>query len=184
MGAVMKGISINLLPEIEVSVRKQTQKNQLIKTISISTLLLLFFLSSLILTLRVLQTRTITRIQSEAFASEQQIEGLKDKESILVLLKDRLDQIEKISGVPSKQREMYEQVVNKLPASISYSAIAIDAGGNLSLAVVAPSQAELTNLFKVLESEETFEKVANISVESLSRGKDNSYRASLEISSK
>lgn len=180
----MKGISINLLPEIEVSVRKQYQKSQLIKTISISTLLFLFFLSSLILTLRVLQTRTIAHIQSEAFASEQQIEQLKDKESILVLLKNRLDQIEKISGVPSRQRDMYEQVVSNLPPTISYSSLAIDSSGNLSLSVVAPTQTDLANLFKVLESEETLSKVASISVDSLSRGKDNSYRVSLGVSSK
>lgn len=179
----MKGISINLLPTENTLIQKKSLKAWRIKLFSIVFLLVMFFLSSLTITLRVLQAQTMTKLQISAQASEEEISNLRDRESTLVLLKDRLDQIEKIKALPSKQKDIYMLVVGKL-FSANVSAISIDNMGNLILSTTASDTTDLTKLLASLNNEENFEKIAEVGVDSLSRGRDGVYRMSLKIKAK
>lgn len=179
----MKGISINLLPTETTVLQQKSLKARKIKLLSVVSLLVLFFLASLTVTLRILQTQTISRLQVSAKASEEEISSLRDKESTLVLLKDRLDQIEKIKALPSKQKDIYMLVVGKL-FSANVSSVSIDNLGNLTLSTVASDTTALTNLLTILSNDENFEKIAEVSVDSLSRGRDSVYRMSLKITAR
>ena len=69
-------------------------------------------------------------------------------------------------------------------ATIAVSAISLDAGGNLSISTISENNQALERLLADLTSEESFNKIGAISVESLSRGRDGTYRISLKMTSK
>lgn len=180
----MKGISINLLPTEATNQQKEVSKAKKVKIFSIVFLLLMFFLASVLITLRILQTQTISKLQVQAKSSEATVSSFRDKESTLVLLKNRLELIEGIKSAPSKQKTVYDTLSKKLPPSISLSAVTLDSGGNLSISTTTANSDELTRMLSDLASEESFSSIANISVDSLSRGRDGSYRVSLKLTSK
>lgn len=180
----MKGISINLLPTENTILQRKLSRVRQVKIISIAFLLMLFFLSSVLITLRILQTQEVARVQTQAQASEGQISNFRDKESTLVLLKDRLTVISRIKSAPSKQKKVYDSFTEQLPPSIEVSAVSLDSAGNLNVSTISPDSRSLTNFLADLTSEESFEKIASVSVESLSRGRDGSYRISLRLVSK
>lgn len=179
----MKGISLNLLPTETTVLQRRTLKASRIKLLSVVFLLLMFFLTSLTVTFRILQIQTINKLQVSVKASEEEISNLRDRESTLVLLKDRLDQIEKIKALPSKQKDMYMLVVGKL-FSTNVSSVSLDSLGNLTLSTTASNTENLTNLLALLNNEENFEKIAEIKVDSLSRSRDGVYRMSLKVTAK
>ena len=180
----MKGISINLLPQEAAVSQIKAGRTRKVKILSIVFLMLLFFLASVLVTLRILQNQTISKLQVQAQTSEGQISELKDKESTLVLLKNRLDLSSQYRSVPSKQKNVYDAVSSKLPPSIAVSAISLDTVGNLSISTVSEDSQALERLLADLTSEESFNKIGAISVESLSRGRDGTYRISLKMTSK
>lgn len=180
----MKGISINLLPPEATISQNKASRTRKVKILSIVFLMLMFFLASTLVTLRILQTQAISKLQVQAETSEGKISDLRDKESTLVLLKNRLDLIAQYRALPSKQKNVFDAVSDRLPSSVSLSAISLDTGGNLSISTSVPNSDALTRLLEELTTEESFEKIANISVEALSRGRDGTYRISLKLASK
>jgi len=180
----MKGISINLLPQEATISQRKAGRTRRANVLSIVFLMLMFFLASVLVTLRILQNQTISKLQVEAQTSEGQISELRDKESTLVLLKNRLDLISQYRSIPSKQKNVYDAVSSKLPPSITVSAISLDTGGNLSISTISQDSQALQSLLADLTSEESFSKIGSISVESLSRGRDGTYRISLKLTSK
>ena len=176
----MKGISINLLPTETTTLRKQVAVVKKIRFFSIIFLLMMFFLASLLITLRVFQTQTIGRFQAEAQTSEEQIVLLRERESTLILLKDRLDQIAVIESLPSKPREMYELFMEKL-GTANISSISIDSNGDLSLSASVSDAVGLTNMLTTLTTNENFNKITSVNLDSLSRGKDGTYKFSLKL---
>ena len=144
-------------------------------------LLTMFFLASLVVTLRILQASNLNRVNIKAQEEENKISGLRDKESTLVLLKNRLELISKLTANPSKQKLIYDLVVGEIPSSVNVSSISLDSSGNLSLSAAVPDYNSLSALFSSLSSDATFKEIAGINVESLSRGRDGLYRVSLKL---
>jgi hypothetical protein len=179
----MERISINLLPQETAISERRAERLKTVKLVSISTLLVLFLFTSLLVTLRILQTRNINNIKVAASASEQKITQNKGKESSLVLLKDRLGIIDKLSA-PSKQSIIYNSVVSKIPPSVSIVSVGVDSVGNLAISAATQEHLSLISFFETMTSDEVFKQIAQVKVDSLSKGRDEVYRASLKFIAK
>lgn len=177
----MSKISINLLPIENAVLTEQTRRKKLIQTVSVTLLLIMFFLASLVVTLRLLQTRNLNQVNTLSQVGESRIGGLRERESTLVLLKDRLGLIAKLTEHPSKQKLIYDLVIGKIPSSVNISSVSLDSTGNLSLSAVAPDYNSLSALFSFLSSDANFKEIIGINVESLSRGRDGFYRVNLKL---
>lgn len=175
-------ISINLLPpEIKTQALKQA-KFYKIQAIGVAIILVMTFLASLTLALRILQNRNISLHQAKVAQAEQQASDLKGIQASLLVLRSRLTVIGQYLGVLSKQTSMYQLIERLIPSSVAVNGISVDNTGGVSLTVLVPDAVSLDNLVDNLTAKETNEgKISQISIENLSRGKDNLFRISLKI---
>jgi|SRR3990167_2545393 len=180
----MNTISINLLPVDSAQKQKRQRKFRLVQLVSTGILLVLIFLASGAVSLRILQTQNIKKIQNQVEASESSIVSQKDKESGLLVLKSRLDIISKYIGKVSKQVSNYNFISEKTTASINVSSISVDSTGTILISVLATNGQVIDNFIESLLSEEAAAIFSKVEIESLSRGRDASYRASIKLVSK
>lgn len=185
MATKKKGIFINLLPPEFLSEEIKMAKFYKIQTIGVIVILVMIFLSSLTVSLRILQSHNIAQIQTKLSSIESRIEGSKDKQASLFVLKNRLATINKYLGQPSKQNQMYELLNKLLPSSITLSSLSIDRNGDLLITAISSDSVGLDNFITSLSTSETNEeKIDKVSVDSFNRGRDGIYRVGLKISSK
>lgn len=178
----MAKISINLLPlEFKIEENKRT-KFYKIQSIGIAIILLMIFLSSLTVALRILQSQKISQIQKSLSQTEQKISGFKETQASLLLLKNRLTTINQYLGVPSKQSQLYKLITDLLPSSVNINSISINKSGEISAVALTDNEEVLDQLIADLTSTKKNEnKISSISIENLSRGRDGTYRFSFKI---
>lgn len=180
----MTKISINLLPVEFTQAQVKRAKFYKIQTIGVAIVLLMIFLASVTLALRILQSRSIGQIQSQLTQSEGRVSDLKDRQISLLLLKNRLTVINQYLGTPSKQTSIFKLLDKLLPQSLLVSSFSVDKSGDASLSAVAPDTASLEILITNLTTKESSEgKISQVAIESLNRGRDGLYRLSLKIKS-
>jgi hypothetical protein len=173
--------SINLLPE-EFSVKqKEQQKFNTVQTFSVVGVLVLVFLASVVVVLRLLQSQKIDKLQSDTQLIESKVSDFKGKEASLFVLKNRLTNVSQILKQPSKQVDNYYLVAKIIPSGVLISSISVDRFGSVSLALLCPNQKLLEQLLAGLTSPTAFKTFNQIEVESLTRGKDGFYRANLKV---
>lgn len=178
----MAKISINLLPPEIMAQELKKVKFYRIQFAGIAIVLLMVFLTSLTLALRVLQSQSLVIVQRTLAQEEQKILDLKDTQASLLLLKNRLNVIDQYYGKSSKQSSMYKLLDKLIPVSILINAITIDKNGGVVLLITAPDALILDNLISNLTSEETNEgRISQVSIETLNRGRDGYYRVSFKI---
>ncbi len=181
----MAKIAINLLPPEYGAQSLKEAKFYKIQAIGVATLLLMIFLASLTVFLRILQSQNITQVQNKLTASEQKISDLKNTQASLLLLKNRLTTINQYFGVPSKQTEMYKLITALLPATVSVSYISVEKTGEVLILAIAPDGNSLDSLITNLTTEESNQdKISQVSLEGINRGRDGIYRLSMKIKSK
>ena len=177
-------ITVNLLPPEFLTDELKRAKFFKIQKVGIGVILLMIFLSSLTVALRILQSQSISRIQDRITTVEQKVLNLKDKQASLVLIKNRLTTINQYLGKESKQAEIYSFLENILPASISITSMSIDKLGNVVMVATIGDTETLDNIITTLTNKETNEgKIRSVSIESLNRGRDSLYRLSLKLES-
>lgn len=181
----MSKVTINLLPqEFRIEELKRT-KFYKIQSIGVGIILLLIFLSSLIIVLRILQSQSFSQIQSKLAVEEQKITELKTTQASLLLIKDRLVAINQYLGIASKQVQMYELINKLVPSSIFVNSISVDKSGNILLLATSNDAASIDDLInKLVSSEEASGKITSVAMEGLSRGRDGIYRLSIKINTK
>lgn len=181
----MTKIAINLLP---LEFREQDIKNAKfykVQIFGVVTILLIVFLSSLAVALRILQSKNITQIQGKVAASEQKISDFKTTQASLFLLKNRITAINQYLGTPSSQVQIYNLINKLLPESVSLNSISVDKSGEVLMLLVAPDADSLDSLVTRLTSKEINEdKIKQVSMESINRGRDGVYRLSIKIKPK
>ncbi len=175
-------ISIDLLPiEFKADEIKKA-KFYKIQILGVAVILLIIFLSSLTVALKILQTQNISQAEAKLDKIQQQVGGLKDTQSSLVILKDRLTAINQYLGVPSRQVQVYKLIYQLLPASVSVNSISIDKVGEvLVLATVSDASVIDQIINNMLSAEISEGKISQVKVETLSRGRDGIYRLSLKV---
>lgn len=181
----MSQIAINLLPaEFREQELKKTKFYKL-QSVGIGIIMLMVFLSSLTVALRVLQSQNISQIQKQVAASEQKISDLKTTQGSIILLKDRLTAINQYLGNPSEQSQMYKLVSDLLPSGVSISSVSVGKAGDILLFVSTKDSSTLDQFITNLTSKEkNQDKISQVSLETLSRGRDEIYRVNFKITAK
>ncbi len=181
----MSQISINLLPiEFKEQELKRT-KFYKIQALGIGIVMLMVFLSSLTVALRILQSQNISQIQKKVAASEQKVSDYKTTQGSLILLKDRLTAISQYLGNPSKQSQSYKLISELLPPTISIGSVSIGKEGEILLFVATKDSNSMDTFITNLTSKEkNQDKISQVSLDTLSRGRDGIYKASFKIKTK
>lgn len=175
-------ISINLLPPEFLAEDLKRVKFVKIQTIGIGIVLIMIFLASLTVALRILQSYSISQIQDKLGSVEEKVSGLKSRQASLVLLKNRLTTIDKYLGEPSIQSSMYTLLDKLIPQSVAITALSVDKAGDTTIVAVVPDSTTLDNLMlNLLSSDRNEGKIKQVAIESLNRGRDGVYRLSLKI---
>lgn len=181
----MANISINLLPiEFKQEEFKRT-KFYKVQTIGVAIILVMTFLASLTVALRIIQSQKISQTKSRLSQAEEKVSNLKTVQASLVLLKDRLTAIDQYLGFPSQQTQMHQLVSELLPANANVSSISVDSGGEAIILVTVSDSSSLEFLINNLTSRDKNQgKISQVSLENINRGRDGVYRINLKIKPK
>lgn len=175
-------ISINLLPAEFLAEELRRVKFIKVQIIGIGVVLLMIFLASLTVALRILQSYNISQVQNKLGQVEEKVSSLKNKQASLILLKNRLSTIDTYLGTPSIQNTMYTLLERLIPQSIVVTSLSVDKEGNTTIITVVPDAQTLDNLMSNLISPDINEgKIKQVSIESLNRGRGGVYRLSFKI---
>ena len=178
-------ISINLLPPELITKELKKANFYKIQFAGIVVILVMVFLASLTVVLRILQSRSIKTVQARVTQAQQRISDLKDTQVALLLLKSRLGVIVNYLGVSSNQTIMYRLIGNLVPAGVTINSIGVGKTGEVTLTALAPDTPSLDDLInKLTVSESNEERISLVAVDSLNRGRDGLYRVSLTIKPK
>lgn len=177
-------ISINLLPAEYTGLLKEYTKFYKIQTISIILILVLIFLSSITVALRLFQSQRIKIAQANLEDVTTKVTQQKPKESSLTVLKSRLSTIDQISSLPSKQREMYNLVSSLLPPSLNISNVSVDKSGGMLLSIISQDFSNIDSFITQLTTDPSQNKINQVIIEGLSRSRDGTYRGNLKIIAK
>ncbi|MCL5784720.1 MAG: hypothetical protein M1142_05200 [Patescibacteria group bacterium] len=181
----MAKISINLLPPEIIAQELKKTRFYKIQFVGIGIILVMVFLTSLTLALRILQSRNIEVVQAKLSEGEQRVADLRDTQASLLLLKDRLTVITQYLGVPSKQSSLYKLIDKIIPPSVMVTAVSVNKTGDITFSALVPDPVNLDTLLDNLTNKDDNEdKLGQVSIESLSRGRDGIYRMSLKVASK
>ncbi len=175
-------ISINLLPPEFLAEELKRTKFTKVQTIGVGIVLVMIFMASLTVALRILQSSSISQIQNKLGQIEEKVLNLKSRQASMVLLKNRLTTIDKYLGETSIQNSMYTLLDKLIPQSVSVTSLSLDKSGATTIIAGIPDVATLDTLMSnLLSSDRNEGKIKHVSIESLNRGKDGFYRLSLKI---
>ena len=178
----MSLISVNLLPSEFILEQVKKQKFYKVQYLGISVLLLTFFLASLTISLRVLQSQKSNQIQKRLSDVQQKISTTATKEDQLIALKDRVTTISQYVGKPSKDSELYSFIEQNLSSEVEINTMSIDRSGDILLSVGISDIGIIDRLISTLSDKQpSGVRVKQISVENLGRSRDNSFRLSLRL---
>lgn len=178
----MTKISINLLPSEVRTKELKKEKFYKIQFIGIMIVLTVVFLTSLTVALRILQSRNMESHKAELTKAENKVVALRDTQVSLVLLKNRLGIIKQYLGIASNQSSMYRLIDELIPTSVAVNTIAVDRSGFVTFQAFTPDAAIVENLINNLSMKESNEgRITQVSIESVSRGRDGIYRLSFKI---
>lgn len=175
-------IAIDLLPqEFRIEERKRV-KFLKVQAIGVVVIMVVTFLALATVVLRFLQSQNIVKLQDKLIFAEKRVEELKNTQASLLLLKDRLTTISKYLEIPSKEVQTYKLISQLVPASVSIGSISIDRGGELLVLATAADGISIDELMSNLISKETNQdKIRQVSIENLSRGRDGVYRLNFKV---
>lgn len=177
-------IQINLLPVEFIAQEAKKGKFYKVQAIGILVILFMIFLSIVTVSLRVFQSNSIKSAEVKVANAKSKVESLSSRQSQLILLKDRLDAINKHLGASSKEVELYNLVEKLIPPSVSVGTISVG-NGKVLINASATDFNLLDGMFSDLISKEKNEdKISKILVENISRGRDSNFRLSLTIEGK
>lgn len=178
-------ILINLLPQEFTKASQQQAKYYKLRLVAIISLMLIVFLTSTTIALRILQNRQVEAAKFTLEAAQTQVSQFKQTEVSLVVLKDRLNNISQIITTSSKQNAMYSLINSLIPPSISVDSITIDRTGNTVLSVSGREAAVLDDFISNLSDNSKNEsKIASVEINNFSRSRESLYRLSIKIAAR
>lgn len=181
----MSKISINLLPVEYTAEEIKKAKFYKIQLIGVAAVAIVTFFASLTVALGVLQNKNIKEVMARLGESEEKVLQLKDRQASIFVIKNRLSTINKYFGITSKQASIYTLLNRVFPPNVSISSFAVDRSGEAVVVGVAADGGSVDDLIYGLTSNsELSDKISQISIENLNRGRDGLYRISLKIKTK
>lgn len=179
----MNNISINLLPPETTLNLKHQNKFKVIQRISTAALLIMVFLASVTVPLRIMQDKNFQNIDAAAKSQVETIEALRTKEISLTVLKNRLSLITKVSNDPHTQTIAYN-LVNNLTSNFSVGSLQIDKNGSAAITVNFTDANSLGIFLNNVTNSIASDKLSKVIVDSLGRGPDGIYRADFKLTLK
>lgn len=174
--------SVNLLPPEILLQRRQSSKLSFINTLSIVALIVLVFFTSATFALRLSQNLEFKKIETNFARAEEKVTGFKDQEGQIIMLKERLKNIQTLSAGDLKIKNIFNVIIYLIPPEIQISEISISRNGTVNLTINSSSLDSLNTFFSNLENKEkNSDLVAQIYLDGLSIGRDFVYKLSLKI---
>lgn len=184
-GRSMEKISINLLPVEFIAEEFKRRKFYKIQAIGVTIVLFMIFLSILTLSLGVLQSSSLNAASLRVDEAEKRVSTLAPKQAQLVLLKNRLQVIEGQIGIPSKQAEMYNLTYNLLPDGFLVNRISVGGEGQVQISALTANAQNIDRIISnLLDKGKNNDRVKNVVIDSLNRGRDGIYRINLKVETK
>lgn len=178
-------ITVNLLPPEVAAQEIKRATFYKVQTIGVMMIMAVVFLTSVTVALRILQSHNIQAIQATLAVEEQKVSDLKSTQASLLVLKDRLEVLNQYFKISSKQTSNYNLIEKLIPASVVINGINIDKSGEIVFSALVPDSIDLDTLVSNLTNKETNEdRISQVSIESLNRGRDGNYRISFKLKSK
>lgn len=177
-------ISINLLPKLEAEILARQKKFRKIQLFGTIVVVILFCLVSLTFASAFIQNLRLKKSEANLKQAKEQVEQFKQTEMSLLVLKDRLKEIERLKSKPSKQALLYKLLNNIVPVSISIDIITIDRHSNGDLILTSQDvKAVDTFLNNLLDKQKNEDLIKSLSLDNFSRNKDGIYRIALKLHS-
>lgn len=174
--------SVNLLPKEILLQRTQSSKLALISKLSIGMLVILVFLASATLALRIAQGVQLKGAKHSVVLAEDKISSLKGKEEALIALKQRLISIKKLSSQDAKIKAIFNLVVYLTPPGVQINEASVDQNGNMGLVLASTDLSSFNTMVGNLgNKEKNGDMIAKVDLSSLSLTKDAVYRFALKI---
>lgn len=181
----MAKIAINLLPVEFTKKQLKDAKFYKLQAFGVGMILVLIFLASLTVALRILQSQRLKQAEARLDNTSQKVISFQDKQVALMALKNRLVAIGKYIGAPSLQAELLDLINTLLPPSVAINALAINRSGEIALSVVFPDSTTLDYVMATLMNKgKNKNKISAVSIESLVRGRDGIYRLNFKVKPK
>lgn len=175
-------INLNLLPDEIKTFEKAKNRRNLAIRVSISILVLMVILSSAIFALVLIDSFRIKDESRKAELLKNQLETLKDQESLAAILRNRLDSINTLMQTPSPQDQSFNLITKLIPEDVHLRSVLIDKNNRTNVAVDAFSVSSLDNLFNNLTDPKIHDgKIAKTTVENFNKNQANVYRVDLNI---
>lgn len=146
----MEKININLLPEEFLIEKKLGVKRSLFLRISIIVFVTALILTSSILLLRLTQSQKLQGLESSLEGKKTNITGLKENESAVFILKNRLDKITKISAKESVPVQGYNLISSLLPSGANMLSFSMVKDNAISVTIDTTDTSVLDKLFNNL----------------------------------
>lgn len=166
----MDKIKINLLPpEIKDKAKKEA-KQSLINKISIALLGVLILITSSILAVVIFQGVSVNLLSTDIEKEKSRIQGEKDAEAVVRLLKNRIDTINQFTTKRYKQREVFDLIIGLFPQGVVLDTVHVDKSTTVIIVGQTDTTVLLQNFFNNLTDPKINEgKIASVTVESLNR---------------
>lgn len=178
----MDKIKINLLPPEIKEKEKKDVRQSLINKISIALLGVLILFTSGILAVVIYQGSTINLLNADIEKEKSRIQSQKDKETIVFLLKNRIDTINQFTNKRYKQGEIYDLITGLFPQDVALRTILVDKTTKVAVLGNTESPLALQTLFDNLTDPKTNEgKIETVTVENLSNNQSGKINFDLSI---
>lgn len=175
-------ISLNLLPKSHFENQKKLSLIYLINKISIGLLAVLVLLTAATLIMRLLQRFELQKSNEVVKEAEARVNSFQSKEASLELLKTRIDEINKLTGVDAKRKAIFNLVVFLSPNDITFNDINVGRDGSAVVAAASPSLFSIDQLINNLgNKEKNAGVISKVILDGLNLGKDGQYRISLKV---
>lgn len=178
----MDKISVNLLPTEIKNAGKDTERKSLILKIGVSSLVFMVILSAASLLMALTQNVRLNEAKKKTEAARSQVEGLKDHESLVVVLKSRLNIINNLSSLPSPPGDAYILITSLLPQNIKLLDFNIEKSNKVLLGGETTDLQSLETFFNsITDPKINLGKIKSVKVESLTKTNNQRFRFDLGI---
>lgn len=175
-------ISINLLPKLEAEIANKQKKFKKVQLLATLTVIGLFLIVSVTFSLAIIQNSRLKKAEANLNQVKSEVEQFKAKEVTLLILKDRVKEVDRLKDQPSKPALMFSLINKLFPSAIFPQNVNIEKNASANLVLTAQNIEEVDNLFNdLLDKEKNEDLVKKVNVDNLSSGRDGTYRVTLKL---
>lgn len=183
--ATVSKMSINLLPQEILAERRQGSKLSILNKLSIGLLVLMVFLSSSTVALKLSQNKQLQTTQDNLVHAQTAANSLQPRAVQVASLKQRLGTVQSLEGKDAKIKAIFNLIAALTPADIRVADLNVDANGQMTMAATTQSLSSFGTLIAALKDKgKTSGLIAKVELDGLSIGRDSTYRFGLKIAQK